>query len=104
MALVDTEFALLQALIAADSYGLELIQRVQTDTNGEVRLLQGRVYPVLRSLEAGGLVESYAGQPLPDRSGRPRRYYRITSAGMDLAVRQAAALAGLVRPALERIS
>ena len=59
MTLIDTKFALLQALISGESYGLELIERVRTHTHGEVRLLQGRVYPVLRQLETQGLIESY---------------------------------------------
>lgn len=87
MTLIDTKFALLQALIGGDSYGLELIDRVRTNTDGEVQLLQGRVYPVLRQLEAQGLIESYEGPALPTRNGRPRRYYRITAAGARLARR-----------------
>ena len=103
MTLIDTRFALLQALIGGESYGLELIERVRTNTYGEVRLLQGRVYPMLRQLEAQGLIESFEGTPLPIRNGRPRRYYRITAAGTRMAKRQAVALEGLLRPTLGAI-
>lgn len=103
MTLIDTRFALLQALIGGESYGLELIERVRTNTSGEVRLLQGRVYPMLRQLEAQGLIESFEGTPLPIRNGRPRRYYRITAAGTRMAKRQAVALEGLLRPTLGTI-
>jgi PadR family transcriptional regulator PadR len=39
---------------------------------------QGALYPVLRSLERSGLLESTVE---PSVSGPPRRYYRITEAG-----------------------
>ena len=39
---------------------------------------QSALYPVLRNLEAGGLLESHLA---PSDSGPPRRYYRITAAG-----------------------
>jgi PadR family transcriptional regulator PadR len=39
---------------------------------------QGSLYPVLRSLEKNGLLESRVE---PSVSGPPRRYYRITRSG-----------------------
>lgn len=96
----DTKTALLQALVKGDNYGLALIDLVREMTNGEVTILQGRVYPVLRELEAEGLAESYDGDPLAERGGRPRRYYRLTAAGQRAAREQARALYGLLKPAL----
>ena len=100
MTQIDTKVALLQALIQEESYGLEIIERVMTQTNGQVVLLQGRVYPALRELESDGLLESYDGEPMPERGGRPRRYYKITAEGRRVARRQARGLLGLLRPAL----
>jgi PadR family transcriptional regulator PadR len=99
MTAMDTKVALLQALISGESYGLEIIERVQTATGGRVRLLQGRVYPALRELENDGLVESRNGEPLPERGGRPRRYYRITAEGRRVAREDARAIAALLNPA-----
>jgi PadR family transcriptional regulator PadR len=39
---------------------------------------QSALYPVLRNLEAAGLLDSHVE---PSASGPPRRYYRITEAG-----------------------
>jgi PadR family transcriptional regulator PadR len=36
-------------------------------------------------MEADGLIESYQGEPLSDRGGRPRRYYHITAKGRSVA-------------------
>ena len=68
---LDTRTALLQALVDGESYGLELIERVDQRTSGALRIQQGRVYPVLRALEAEGLLESYDGDPVAERGGRP---------------------------------
>lgn len=37
-------------------------------------------YVVLRHLEHIGILESYEGEPLPERGGRPRRYYQFKRA------------------------
>lgn len=93
--MVDTRTALLQALMQGDGYGLELIERVKAATGGRLVLLQGRVYPLLRSLEADGLLRSYDGDPLPERGGRPRRYYELTAKGRRAAKEDRSALIGL---------
>jgi PadR family transcriptional regulator PadR len=97
---IETRVALLQAFTHGESYGLEIIERVKNLTNGKVNIVQGRVYPALRALETEGLLESYDGPPLPERNGRPRRYYRITAAGERVARQDAKALYALLKPAL----
>jgi PadR family transcriptional regulator PadR len=90
--------ALLQALISGPSFGLDLIDRVEARTKGQVRLHQGSVYPALRDMEREGLVESYEGETVPERGGRPRRYYRITAEGRRAALVQKKAIMGLLTP------
>ena len=82
---MSAKAALLQALIAGESFGLELIDRVKERTDGKVNLGQGSVYPALRDLEREGLVKSHEGPPKPERGGRPRRYYKITAEGRKAA-------------------
>jgi PadR family transcriptional regulator PadR len=98
--MLDTRIALLQALISGESYGLEIIERVKSLTKGRVLMMQGRVYPVLRELESEGLLESFDGDPLPERGGRPRKYYRLTAEGRRVARQDAAAIVGLLKPGL----
>jgi len=92
---IDHKAALLQALVAGEGYGLELIDRVKQQTNGAIMLGQGRVYPALRELEQEGLVKSYESDPLPERGGRPRRYYKLTAEGRRAATAQRNAVNGL---------
>ena len=92
---VNAKAALLQALIRGEGYGLDLIDRVKERTKGKVKLHQGNVYPALRDLEREGLLKSYESDPLPERGGRPRRYYKLTAAGQRAATQDRDAVAGL---------
>jgi PadR family transcriptional regulator, regulatory protein PadR len=92
---VNARAALLQALISGPGFGLELIDRVGERTKGRIRLGQGSVYPALRGLEDDGFVKSYDGEPMPDRGGRPRRYYKLTAEGRRAALADGEALRGL---------
>lgn len=78
---VTARAALLQALLDGPGYGLELTERIAARTNGRVALRDGSVYPALRAMEREGLLRSWESAPLPDRGGRPRRYYELTAEG-----------------------
>ncbi|WP_438005061.1 PadR family transcriptional regulator [Sorangium sp. So ce321] len=87
--------ALLQALVSGPGYGLDLIERVKKQTNGGLVLGQGSVYPALRELEREGLLDSYEGEPIPERGGRPRRYYKLNAMGARAAMTQKDVVVGL---------
>jgi len=98
---INAKAALLQALVRGHGYGLDLIERVKKQTKGAMKLGHASVYPALRSLERDGLIESYESEPLPERGGRPRRYYKLTALGRRAAVEDrqtAGALFGLLAP------
>ena len=64
---------------AADPmYGYQIAKVLDGQAEETAVLKQGALYPVLRSLESSGLLESRVE---PSVSGPPRRYYRITEAG-----------------------
>jgi PadR family transcriptional regulator len=93
---VNTKAALLQALVSGPGFGLELIDRVEKRTKGKIPLHQGSLYPALRDLERDGMVESYNGdEVVPERGGRPRRYYKLTAKGAKAAMEQKAAVSWL---------
>jgi len=92
---VSTKAALLQALIRGEGYGLDLIERVKERTNGKVVLHQGNVYPALRDLERDGFVKSWEADPVPERGGRPRRYYELTALGRRASLEQSTAVMAL---------
>jgi DNA-binding PadR family transcriptional regulator len=45
-------------------------------------LARGALYTALERLEVKGCLRSILGDPLPERGGRPRRYFTVTPAGL----------------------
>ena len=81
---------LLSILAAAREplYGYQIAKQLERDGAGTAIMKQGTLYPVLRSLSAGGFLES---EVEPSVSGPPRRYYRITEAGHEVLAQWKAA-------------
>jgi PadR family transcriptional regulator PadR len=73
--------ALLALLARADKplYGYQIAKELGGYGEG-LPVKQGTLYPVLRSLEAGGLLCS---EVEPSVAGPPRRYYSVTEAGRE---------------------
>jgi PadR family transcriptional regulator PadR len=73
--------ALLALLARADKplYGYQIAKELEGFAGGPP-VKQGTLYPVLRSLEAGGLLSS---EVEPSVAGPPRRYYSVTDAGRE---------------------
>ena len=59
-------------------YGYQIAKQVEVAGDDLPMMKHGALYPVLRSLEASGLLESSVE---PSVSGPPRRYYAITDDG-----------------------
>lgn len=62
-------------------YGYQIAKRLETADPEVAGGKQGAFYPVLRSLSAAGLLDSYVE---PSVSGPPRKYYRITDEGREV--------------------
>lgn len=95
---ISARTAILMSLMGGRGFGLEIIQRVRERSNGKIILNEGSVYPALKALERDGLLRSYDGEPLPERGGRPRRYYELTGEGRRVATEQRVALLNLLQP------
>jgi PadR family transcriptional regulator PadR len=82
--------ALLAVLSAADEpmYGYQIAKRLADVGEGVLAGKQSALYPVLRNLEAAGLLASHVE---PSIAGPPRRYYRITDDGQAVLPQWAAA-------------
>jgi PadR family transcriptional regulator, regulatory protein PadR len=61
-----------------EMYGYEITKAVQAEGEGGLIFKQGAIYPVLRSLDTQGLLESRVEA---SAFGPPRRYYAITGEG-----------------------
>jgi PadR family transcriptional regulator, regulatory protein PadR len=77
-----TELILLGVVGQAEKpiYGYQIAKIIENE-NSEIPVIKlGTLYPVLRSLEKNGFLESRID---PSITGPPRRYYRITQSGKD---------------------
>ena len=70
----------LAILSEGESYGYAILRRVGELSDGRLAWKDGMLYPVLHRLERQGQIEGRWGQA---RSGRRRKYYRITSTGRE---------------------
>ena len=63
-----------------EAYGVPIADAIAQSTGKQVILAS--VYNTLERLEEKGLVRSILGQPTPERGGRAKRYFSITTAGL----------------------
>jgi len=91
-------FNILFALSLKPRHGYELIQQIQADSGGKIRLGPGALYGAIKQLREEGLIEE---MPFEDKSQR-RRYYRLTKKGWDQLKGQLEYLDSTVRLARER--
>ena len=70
------ELAILAALWDGKLYGLEILRRLESDS--DLIVSEGTVYPLLSRLKALELVRS---EWVESDAGHPRKYYALTPAG-----------------------
>lgn len=75
----------LSLLEQGDGYGYALIKRIRELSGERIAWSDGMLYPVLRRLEAQGLITSFWDGAA---GGRRRRFYRIEAAGRQELARQ----------------
>ena len=68
------EVCVLASINRQDSYGYQIVKDVPAILN----LTESTLYPLLKRLEAAGLLTTYS----VEHSGRLLKYYRITEAGV----------------------
>jgi DNA-binding PadR family transcriptional regulator len=85
-----------------EAYGVRVRQTVAASRGTDVS--SGAVYTTLERLEQRGFVVSRRGEATTTRSGRPRRYYRLTKAGEGAVQTNFGALRDLARQLNPRLT
>ena len=75
------ELAILASLWGGRLYGLELLRRLESES--ELVVSEGTVYPLLSRRKVLGLLES---EWVESDAGHPRKYYLLTAAGRQRAL------------------
>jgi PadR family transcriptional regulator PadR len=74
------ELAILAALWDGTLYGLEILRRLESDS--DLVISEGTVYPLLSRLKSLGFLKS---EWVESDAGHPRKYYSLTPAGKQRA-------------------
>ena len=82
--LSQLELSILSVLVEKERYGLEIIEAVNSATEGKRTLSLGSLYTTLHRLEKKGLITSRWGETVEPRQGARRRYYQLTAPGLEV--------------------
>lgn len=74
----------LLALVDRPLHGYGIMQEVDAQTDGRIRLLPGSLYSTLKRMVDDGLIEE-CEPPGEAEVDERRRYYRVTEAGLEAA-------------------
>ena len=93
--LTDLELMILLAVVRLgdEAYGVTITREIEQTTGRAVAVAV--VYATLDRLEERGLVTSSVGDPTPERGGRAKRFFRVTSKGLRQARHTQSALIAL---------
>lgn len=77
----EFEILVLAALLRLgdDAYGISILNTIESRSGRSVSL--GALYPTLSRLEQKQYVTSRMGEATPERGGRAKRYYALTTTG-----------------------
>lgn len=67
------------AHLGDEAYGVSIVDEIEQRTGRKAA--HAAVYVTLRRLEQKGLLESWKGEPTPERGGKARRHVKLTKAG-----------------------
>jgi PadR family transcriptional regulator, regulatory protein PadR len=90
----ELEQMVLMAVLRLDTPYPVSVRNEIADVAG-VQLSRGTIYVTLVRLERRGLVESWLGEPTPERGGKARRCFRVTTRGRQELADSRAALSRL---------
>ena len=87
--------SILFALGERELHGYGIMKEVEERTAGRVSLLPSSLYATVKRMLLEGWIEEAPGDAEPG-PGRPRRFYRITDRGRELAAREAERMSALL--------
>ncbi len=90
-------FYILLALKDGEKHGYLILREVAERTQGQVRLLPGTLYNLLKRMLEDGWIEELDERPDPELDDERRRYYRLSGLGERVLNQEACRLESLVR-------
>lgn len=90
-------FSILLALKEGEKHGYLILREVAERTQGQVRLLPGTLYNLLKRMLEDGWIEELEARPDPELDDERRRYYRLSGLGERVLNQEARRLESLVQ-------
>ncbi|HXV86792.1 MAG TPA: PadR family transcriptional regulator [Gemmatimonadales bacterium] len=100
--LTPVAFEILLALADGDRHGYAILQAVDAQTAGALRLHPGTLYRALARLADSHLIQELDQQPAGEGDDERRRYFRLTALGHRVAAAEARRLETQLRCARRR--
>jgi DNA-binding PadR family transcriptional regulator len=94
--LTPAVFHILLALADGEKHGYAIMQEVENNTKGLVKMGPGTLYGSIKRMIASGLIEETDERPDPEMDDQRRRYYRLTGLGGQVVTAESRRLASLV--------
>src|ERR1700692_293832 len=66
--------------LGKEAYGVPISREIKERASRSVTF--GSLYATLERLEQKGLISSELGEPTPERGGRAKKYFRVTTKGL----------------------
>jgi PadR family transcriptional regulator, regulatory protein PadR len=81
------EELIMLTMLHQERYGTEMMEMVSLLSEGRVEINFGSLYPILKKLSKGGLIEDVKSPSVEDslveRGGHRRKYYALTEPGRE---------------------
>jgi len=100
--LTQPVFNILLALADGEKHGYGIMQEIDRNTGGRLRLGPGTLYGSIKRMLEDGWIEESDERPDPAHDDERRRYYRLTEFGQRVAAAEASRMEELVRLAHQR--
>jgi len=100
--LTPAVFHIMLALAGGEGHGYGIMREVERLTGGRLNLGPGTLYRSIQRMLLDGLIEETKEVHDSEEDDERRRYYRLTTFGLDVAREEARRLEGLVNAARER--
>jgi DNA-binding PadR family transcriptional regulator len=97
-------FEILVTLTTGESHGYRIVKDIEERTDNKVSLGASSLYAAIKRLVDGGLIEDAGDRAGEKSGGPPRRYYRITGLGLEVARLEAFRLRRAAEVVLEKLA
>ena len=97
--LKPVDYLVMLVLSGRERHGYGIVRDIEQRSQGRIRLEPGNLYRTIRRLMREGLVGESDRRPAPESDDERRRYYRLTSFGLEVVAAETGRLERLVRSA-----